>query len=189
MVRWGDLLNVGCLWLLGHGTRNARFYVLHAIRSAAVSADSPSAVWAAVKRLISARFNTSEQRPLGQGNTPLNRFNPALKKFTPDLNCFESGMNPFKSAQQTFKSALNPFKPRLKGFAEMINARNRAFRKFKFQVNPLTVEGNRIKPPLRPPAPCVDPDAQNVPTPGRAAHPAPCPCRPAWQNGNPLAPR
>lgn len=62
----------------------------------------------------------------------LNHFNPALKKFIPDLNRFESGFNPFKSAQQTFKSALNPFKPRLKGFAEMINARNRAFRKFKF---------------------------------------------------------
>jgi hypothetical protein len=44
----------------------------------------------------------------------------------------ESGMNPFKSAQQTFNAALNPFKPRRKGFAEMINARKRAFRKFKF---------------------------------------------------------
>ena len=100
MVRWGDLLNVGCLWLLGHGTRNARFYVLHVIRSG--------------------------------DSIRLNRFKSALKNFIPDLNRFKSGMNPFKSAQQTFNAALNPFKPRLKGFAEMINARNRAFRKFKF---------------------------------------------------------
>lgn len=65
-------------------------------------------------------------------SSALTRFNPALKKFTPEMNRFESGFNPFKSAQPTFKTALNPFKPRRKGFAEMINARNRAFRKFKF---------------------------------------------------------
>lgn len=76
------------------------------------------------------RIRTSDKLYLS--GSALNPFNPALKKFIPDLNRFESGFNPFKSAQQTFKSALNPFKPRLKGFAEMINARNRAFRKFKF---------------------------------------------------------
>jgi hypothetical protein len=58
----------------------------------------------------------------------LNRFNPAMKKFIPEMNHFKSGFNQFKSAQQTFNAALNPFKPRRKGFAEMMNARNRAFR-------------------------------------------------------------
>ena len=57
-------------------------------------------------------------------------------------------MNPFKSAQQTFKTALNPFKPGRKGFAEMINARNQASRKFKLKVNPFSVEGIFLGKPV-----------------------------------------
>ncbi len=80
----------------------------------------------------------------------MNRLKPALKKFIPEMNRFESGFNLFKPAQQTVKTALKAFKPRRKGFAEMLNARNRAFNKFTFQINPLPVTDNRFKPLHRP---------------------------------------
>jgi hypothetical protein len=57
------------------------------------------------------------------------------------MNRSEADINPFKPAQQAFKTARNPFKACRKRFAKMINARNRAFSQFKFQMNPLPAEG------------------------------------------------